>query len=95
MLEPPVELSEELTVNTAVKKILTFQAILLHFENGSIESADGMEQLVRVNSTHGTRAQELARKHVAQICAERISTVVRSCQSTAEFGIEPEPEPGV
>eukprot|EP01046_Picozoa_sp_COSAG06_P062375 COSAG06_NODE_14050_length_1194_cov_1.315982_2_plen_199_part_01 len=33
MLDPPVVLSEEMTVNAVVKKILTFQAVLLHFEN--------------------------------------------------------------
>lgn len=32
MLDPPVTLSEEMTVNAIVKKILTFQAVLLHFE---------------------------------------------------------------
>ena len=84
MLEPPVELSEELTVNAAVKKILTFQAILLHFENDSIESALSMQQLVGPYSTSDTRAQELARNHVAQTCAERILKVLNSCQPTNE-----------
>lgn len=91
MLEPPVVLSEELTVDAIVKKILTFQAVLLHFENKSIESADGMEQLVRVNSTHGARAKALARAHAAQTCAERIVKLV----SAAPAAPEPEPEPGV
>jgi serine/threonine protein kinase len=75
MLTPPVPLSEEMTVSAVVKKILTFQAVLLHFENDQIDSLDAM-QLVRVNSTHGKRAKEIARKHVAQTCAERIAKVV-------------------
>ena len=32
MLDPPVVLSEELTVKEAVLRMLTFQAMLLHFE---------------------------------------------------------------
>ena len=32
MLDPPVVLSEELTVKAVVEKVLTFQAMLLHFE---------------------------------------------------------------
>ena len=64
MLDPPVTLSQEMTLSAVVKKILTFQAVLLHFENDQIDSLDGM-QLVRVNSTHGKRAWEIARKHVA------------------------------
>jgi hypothetical protein len=32
MLDPPVALSEELTVKEVVEKVLTFQAMLLHFE---------------------------------------------------------------
>ena len=75
MLDPPVTLSQEMTVNAVVKNVLTFQAILLHFENDNIDSLDGM-QLVRVNSTHGERAKEIARKHMAQACAERIVKVV-------------------
>jgi hypothetical protein len=91
MLDPPVELSEELTVDAIVKKILTFQAILLHFENDSIESADGMAQLVRVNSSHGTRAKAIARSHVAQTCAERIAKVV----SAHHAPLDMEPDRGV
>jgi hypothetical protein len=77
MLDPPVELSEELTVDAVVKKVLKFQAILLHFDNDAISSADGMQQLVRVDSAHGTRAKATARSFVAQKCAERILKVVK------------------
>ena len=77
MLDPPVELSEELTVDAVVKKVLKFQAILLHFDNDAISSADGMQQLVRVDSAHGTRAKAIARSFVAQKCAERILKVVK------------------
>ena len=69
MLDPPVELSEELTVDAIVKKILTFQAILLHFENDSIDSADGMAQLVRVNSSHGMRAPPRASQYPTSCAA--------------------------
>jgi len=91
MLTPPVELREELTVAAVVRKFLTFQAILLHFLNGSIATAQGMGQLARVNGVHGTRAKEIARKHVARTCAERIAKVVTTCQAMPEP--EPEPEP--
>ena len=93
MLDPPVELGEELTVDAIVKKVLTFQAILLHFENDSIESADGMA-LVRVNSSHATRARAIARSHVTQTCAERIAKVVTACHAAPDpLDVEPEPEP--
>ena len=38
MLDAPVELSQELTVKGVVETILTFQAILLHFENDAIDT---------------------------------------------------------
>ena len=75
MLDPPVTLSEEMTVSTVVKKILTFQAVLLHFKNKEIDALDSM-QLVRVDSTRGKRAKEIARKHMATTCAERIAKLV-------------------
>ena len=75
MLEPPVELSDELTVKAVVSWTMTFQAMVAQFENEPIDSLDGM-QLVRVNSTHGERAKEMAQKHVAQVFAERITKVV-------------------
>ena len=92
MLEPPLELSKELTIKAVVETLLTYQAILLHFENDQINTLDGM-QLVRVNSTHGKRAKEIAQKHVAQTCAERISKVVIAHQAASEPEPEPEPEP--
>ena len=96
MLDPPVELSEELTVNAVVKQILTFQAVLAHFQNDSIDAADGI-QLVRMDSTHGKRAKEIARKQVAHICAERIAKVVSEhMEDVADNGgtaeLEPDPD---
>ena len=70
MLDPPVELSEELTVKAVVEKILTYQAVLLHFENDSIDSSEPMK-LARVGSTHGKRAKAVAQQYAAQTCAER------------------------
>jgi hypothetical protein len=79
MLEPPMELTEELTVRAVVDRVLTYQAMLVHFENDSIDSLNGM-QLVRVDSTHGRRAQAIARKYIATTCAERILKVVLASQ---------------
>ena len=75
MLDPPVELSEELTVKAIVLKLLNFQAVFLHFENDAIDSLDDV-QLLRVDSTHGTRAKEIKQKYAAQTCAERIAFMV-------------------
>jgi hypothetical protein len=74
MLDPPVLLSEELTVAAVVRQVLTFQAILLHFENETIGTVVHA-QLARVCSSHSMQAMEIARKHVAQVCAERIVKV--------------------
>jgi hypothetical protein len=96
MLDPPVTLSEDMTVDAVVKKILTFQAVLLHFQNDQIDSLDSM-QLVRIDSTHGERAKEIARKHTAQTCAERIAKVIIEHESGSvepEPELEPESEPG-
>ncbi len=86
MLDPPVELSAELTVKEVVLKLLTFQAVFLHFENDDIDSLESVK-LARIDSTHGTRAKAVARKHVAHTCAERILKVVEMAE------LEPEPEP--
>eukprot|EP01046_Picozoa_sp_COSAG06_P048050 COSAG06_NODE_7106_length_2631_cov_32.515798_1_plen_796_part_10 len=88
MLDPPVELRQQLTVDAVVKKILTFQAILLHFENDSIDAVDGI-QMVRINSTHGKDVKEIARIHVAQTCAERVAKVVTAAIRTTAFHQEP------
>eukprot|EP01045_Picozoa_sp_COSAG04_P001761 COSAG04_NODE_60_length_30221_cov_15.908837_8_plen_775_part_00 len=92
MLNPPVELSEELSVKAVVEKILTFQAILLHFENDALDGLEAVK-LARVGSTHGKRAKEIAQKHVAQTCAERIAKTVRTHRSHLEPQPEPQPEP--
>jgi tRNA A-37 threonylcarbamoyl transferase component Bud32 len=84
MLDPPVQLSEELSVKVVVERLLTFQAILLHFENDSITSLEPMQRLVRMDSTHGKRAKEVAQKHVAQTCAERIAKVVVAEQASPD-----------
>ena len=89
-LDPPLQLTEELTVRAVVQKLLQFQAMLVHFENGSIDSMDGMK-LVRVNSTHGTRAKDMAWKHVTQTCAERVVKLVHAQSSNREPSPEPEP----
>ena len=83
LLEPPIELSEEITVKEAVDRMCGFQAVLLHFMNADIDSVDGIE-LVRVGSTHGTRAKTVAQKHVAQACAERIAKIVTAHNGTSE-----------
>jgi hypothetical protein len=91
LLEPPVELSEEPTVKAAVDEVLTYQAMLVHFENDSIDALDGL-QLVRVSSTHGARAKAIAMKHLAQVCAERVAKMVRALQAADTRLPEPEPE---
>ena len=44
MLAELVELSQELTVKEVVETILTFQAVLLHFENDAIDKQTGLVQ---------------------------------------------------
>eukprot|EP01045_Picozoa_sp_COSAG04_P029919 COSAG04_NODE_5045_length_1765_cov_1.162665_2_plen_143_part_00 len=87
LLDPPVELREELTVKSIVSTLLSYQAILLHFENDAIDSLESIK-LARVDSSHGKQAKNIARGHVAQTCAQRIANVVRRHAANAE----PEPE---
>eukprot|EP01043_Picozoa_sp_COSAG02_P038966 COSAG02_NODE_3043_length_7483_cov_14.489166_2_plen_1135_part_00 len=75
MLEPPVELSEELTVKEIVMRLLTFQAMLLHFNNGEIDALDAVK-LARIDTAHGDQAKQVAQKHVAQACAERVCKII-------------------
>ena len=97
MLEEPVELSEELTVKQVVETILTFQAILLHFENDAIDTKTGLAKkgTMKLRESHGGKEQEVALQHVVSVCAERIAKVVRANQP--ELALEPEleldPEP--
>ena len=72
MLDPPVELSEELTTKEVVMRLLSFQAVRLHFENSQLDSF----MLARVGSTHEKRAKAIARDHAAQTCAERVVRVI-------------------
>eukprot|EP01046_Picozoa_sp_COSAG06_P043017 COSAG06_NODE_5570_length_3395_cov_9.177161_1_plen_845_part_10 len=82
MLDPPVELSEELTTKEVVMRLLSFQAVLLHLENSQLDLLEPVK-LARVDSTHGKRANAIARDHAAQMCAERIVQVIAaSCQGT-------------
>lgn len=85
MLEPPMELSEALSVKDVVKEMLRFEAMLPHFENDSIES---------LGSKHGDQAKTMARKHVAQIYAQRAVKVVgRHAKAHLDLVPESEPEP--
>ena len=90
MLEEPVELSEELSVKKVVETILSFQAVLLHFENDDIDKQTGrvVRQSVMLRDSHGGVPQQVALQHVVSVCAERIAKVVRANQPQAE----PEPE---
>eukprot|EP01043_Picozoa_sp_COSAG02_P044107 COSAG02_NODE_3903_length_6061_cov_2.511238_1_plen_1174_part_00 len=82
MLDPPVELSQELTVKQVVETILTFQAVLLHFENDAIDQQTGLTRQgsVSMRTSHGMDNQDVAQKHVISVCAERIAKVVKSFQ---------------
>eukprot|EP01043_Picozoa_sp_COSAG02_P039595 COSAG02_NODE_3140_length_7296_cov_180.632347_1_plen_957_part_10 len=96
MLDPPIQLSEELTVKAVVDRILTFQAALLHFENDAIDNAAAGWQQVKVGGSHGGNIQPLARKHVAQTCAQRIAKIVNECDQLVSLESEleePKPEP--
>ena len=75
MLDPPVELTEELTIKEVVMRLLKFQAVLLHFENSQLDSLESV-QLARIDSTHGKRAKAIARDYAAQTCAERIVRMI-------------------
>ena len=57
-LDPPIDLSEELTVKQVVMKLMEFQAALLHLDaNDEIDALDDVK-LARVGSAHGTRAKK-------------------------------------
>ena len=80
MLDPPVELSEELTIKQVVMRLLSFQAVLLHTENNKLNSLESVK-LARIDSAHGNRAKAIAQEHAAQTCAERIVQMISSTLS--------------
>ena len=92
LLFPIVMGQQERTVKQVVETILTFQAILMHFENDAIDKQTGRvrQGSVTLTRTHRGDHQTAAQEHVISVCAERIAKVVKSFQPTRQ---EPEPEP--
>eukprot|EP01043_Picozoa_sp_COSAG02_P047585 COSAG02_NODE_4578_length_5200_cov_2.867673_2_plen_584_part_00 len=90
LLDPPLELSEELTVVEVVKKLLTFHCVTVHNDyNNQIDELSDV-QLARDGSAHGETAKTIARGYVAKKCAERIA--VQAMKLSLESPKQTEPD---
>ena len=92
-LEPPVELTEELTVAGVVRKLLEFQSFLPHFCNQlvgkQLRTRSGAMVMPPLNKTQSEHRQDSSRELIAERYAQRIFKVWGEKMESAEKEVTP------